>query len=101
MSATAAWRRLDHLQRLLIGMLAALGLMTVYSAQADWGKQLLWLLLGACAYIAASAFDYRRLRAIAPSLYAGMILILLAGQLAGHWSLWARRWFPLSGFPRQ
>src|SRR5260370_4923038 len=80
-------------------MLALLGLMTVYSAQADWGRQLLWLLLGACAYAAASSFDYRSLRAVAPGLYAGMILILLAVHLAGHTALGARRWLSGAGFP--
>src|SRR5258708_6965213 len=80
-------------------MLALLGLMTVYSAQADWGRQLLWLLLGACAYAAASSFDYRSLRAVAPGLYAGMILILLAVHLAGHTALGARRWLSVAGFP--
>src|SRR5260370_6810356 len=80
-------------------MLALLGLMTIYSAQADWGRQLLWLLLGACAYAAASSFDYRRLRAVAPGLYAGMILILLAVHLVGHSALGARRWLSIAGFP--
>jgi len=60
------WRRLDHLQPLLIGMLAALGLMTVFSADADWGRQVVWVVLGAGAYVAATVFDYRRLRPLAP-----------------------------------
>src|SRR5258708_1776754 len=80
-------------------MLALLGLMTVYSAQADWGRQLLWLLLGACAYAAASSVDYRILRAAAPGLYAGMLLILLAVHLVGHPALGARRWLSVAGFP--
>src|ERR1700693_1169906 len=83
---------------LLIGMLAALGLMTVYSAQADWARQLLWVLLGAGAYAAASAFDYRRLRPVALGLYAGMILLLLAVHLVGHTALGARRWLSIAGF---
>src|SRR5258708_7917247 len=80
-------------------MLALLGLMTVYSAQADWGRQLLWLLLGACAYAAASSFDYRSLRAVAPGLYAGMTLSLLGVPLGGTRARGARRWLSVAGFP--
>ena len=99
MSTTALWRRLDHLQPLLVSMLAVLGLMTVYSAHADWGRQVLWLILGLGAYAAASAFDYRRLQPVALALYAGMILLLLAVHLVGHSALGARRWLSVAGFP--
>ena len=99
MTTTAVWRRLDHLQPLLIGMLAALGVMTVYSAEADWGRQVVWVILGACAYAAATAFDYRRLRPIALGLYAGMLLLLLAVHLVGHSAMGARRWLSVAGFP--
>ena len=95
----ALWRRLDHLQPALVGMLAALGLMTVYSAHADWRRQMLWLILGAGAYAAAASFDYRRLKPIALGLYAGMILLLLAVHFAGHTALGARRWLSVAGFP--
>jgi len=93
------WRRLDHVQPLLAGMLAVLGLMTVFSAHADWGRQVLWVILGAAAYVAAASFDYRRLRSLAPGLYAGMILILVAVHLVGHTALGARRWLSVAGFP--
>jgi len=96
---SAIWRRIDALQPLLVGMLGALGLMTVYSAHADWGRQVVWIVLGGCAYAAASAFDYRRLRQLALGLYAGTILMLLAVHLVGHSALGARRWLPLAGFP--
>ena len=95
----STWNRLDHLQPLLAGMLAALGLMTIYSAHADWARQLVWVGLGAAAYCAASAFDYRRLRALAPSLYACMLLLLLAVHLVGRSALGARRWLSIGGFP--
>ncbi len=98
-TATSWWRRLDPFQPLLAAMLVALGLMTVYSAHADWGRQIVWLVLGAGAYVAASAFDYRRLRPVALGLYAGMILMLLAVHLVGHTALGARRWLSVAGFP--
>ena len=99
MTTAAVWRRLDHLQPLLIGMLAALGLMTVYSADADWGRQIIWVVLGACAYAAATSLDYRRLQPLALGLYAGMLLLLLTVHLVGHTALGARRWLSVAGFP--
>ena len=97
----AVWNRLDHLQPLLAGMLAALGLMTVYSARADWVRQLVWLVLGAVVYVAATAFDYRRLRALAPWLYLAMLAMLLSVRLLGHSTLGAQRWLSIGGFPLQ
>ncbi|HEY8863437.1 MAG TPA: rod shape-determining protein RodA [Candidatus Dormibacteraeota bacterium] len=99
MTSTTWWRKLDHLQPLLAGMLAALGLMTVFSARADWGRQVLWVILGVGAYAAVSSFDYRRWRSLAVGLYAGMILTLLAVHLVGHSALGARRWLSVAGFP--
>jgi rod shape determining protein RodA len=97
----AVWGRLDHLQPLLAGMLVALGLMTVYSARADWVRQLVWVVLGAAAYAAATAFDYRRLRPLAPWLYLGMLAMLLAVRLLGRTTLGAQRWLSVAGFPLQ
>ena len=95
----SVWSRLDHLQPLLVGMLAALGLMTIYSARADWARQILWVALGIAAYCAATAFDYRRLRRWAPVLYAGMLVLLVAVHLFGRTALGARRWLSVGGFP--
>ncbi|HYL09006.1 MAG TPA: FtsW/RodA/SpoVE family cell cycle protein, partial [Candidatus Udaeobacter sp.] len=91
--------RIDRLQPLLAGMLCLLGVMTIYSARAGWERQLLWVGLGAAAYFAAAAFDYRRLRALAPALYGAMLVMLLAVHVAGHSALGARRWLALGGFP--
>ena len=95
------WPRLDHLQPLLVGMLLVLGVMTVYSAHADWVRQLAWIVLGGGAYAAATAFDYRRLRALAPWLYVGMLGMLLAVRLIGRSALGAQRWLSVGGFPLQ
>ncbi len=99
MRGGSARRRLDHAQPLLAGILCALGVMTVFSANADWVRQLLWIVLGAAAYAAASALDYRRLRAIAPGLYVAMLLMLVAVRLVGRSALGARRWLSVAGFP--
>ncbi len=95
------WQRLDHLQPLLAGMLVVLGLMTVFSAHADWVRQLVWVVLGATAYVAAAAFDYRRLSRLAPWLYVAMLGLLLAVRLIGHTALGAQRWLSIGGFPLQ
>jgi rod shape determining protein RodA len=98
-TTTSPWRRLDVVQPVLVGLLAVLGLMTIFSAHADWKRQVVWVVLGTAAYAAASLFDYRRLRPLAPVFYAGMILLLLAVHVVGHSALGARRWLSLAGFP--
>jgi len=80
-------------------MLAVLGVMTIYSAGADWGRQLVWVGLGAIAYVAASWFDYRRLLPLAPGIYAAIVLLLIAVHLVGRSALGARRWLSVGGFP--
>jgi len=99
MTGISAWRRLDRAQPLIAGVLALVGLMTIYSAGADWGRQLAWVGLGAITYAAAAWFDYRRLLALAPGIYAGMLLALVAVHLVGHSALGARRWLSIAGFP--
>ena len=99
MTAVSAWRRLDRVQPLLAGALALLGVMTIYSAGADWGRQLVWIGLGVVAYVAASWFDYRRLQTLAPGIYAAMVLLLIAVHLVGRSALGARRWLSVAGFP--
>ncbi len=93
------WRRMDLAQPVAALVLAVFGVMTIYSAGADWRRQLLWLALGAVAFGAAAWFDYRRLARLAPALYAAMILLLLAVHLVGRSSLGARRWLEVAGFP--
>ena len=99
MTSQSAWHRLDRAQLLLVGALAMLGLMTVYSAGADWKRQLVWMALGAIAYAAATWFDYRRLLPLAPGIYVAMLLMLLAVHLVGRSALGARRWLSIAGFP--
>jgi len=92
-------RRLDRLQVVLAAMLASLGVMTVFSARADWQRQVVWVIAGAAIYVAATTFDYRRLRTVAPALYGGMMLMLVGVHLVGHTALGARRWLAVAGFP--
>lgn len=98
-AARSFWRRVDLAIPTTAGVLAVLGVMTIFSAGADWGRQLLWIALGAAAYATATAFDYRRLLAPAPVLYAAMVLLLVAVHLVGRSALGARRWLSVAGFP--
>jgi rod shape determining protein RodA len=97
--ARSVWRRVERSQPVLAAALAVLGVMSIFSANADWGRQLLWIALGIAAYVAAAAFDYRRLLPLAPGIYAGMLLLLVAVHLVGHSALGARRWLSVAGFP--
>ncbi len=98
-STRSAWRRAERFQPAVALILAVLGSMTIYSANADWSRQLLWVTLGIAVYVAAATFDYRRLQPIAPGIYAGMLLLLVAVHLVGHSALGARRWLSVAGFP--
>ncbi|HET9782802.1 MAG TPA: rod shape-determining protein RodA [Candidatus Dormibacteraeota bacterium] len=91
--------RMDRLQPMLAAMLAAVGVMTVLSTGADWMRQIVWIVLGLGAYVAATMYDYRRLRPLAPALYVVMLVLLLAVHLIGHSALGARRWLSVAGFP--
>ena len=91
--------RLDRVQPAVAALLCVLGVMTVFSAGADWARQVIWVAAGAAAYVAATIYDYRRLRGLAPSLYAVMLVALLAVHLVGHSALGARRWLSVAGFP--
>jgi rod shape determining protein RodA len=93
------WRRVDLAQPALAAILAGIGVMTVFSAQADWLRQLLWVAIGIAAYAAAAALDYRHLRSLAIVLYVWMILLLLAVHVAGQAALGAQRWLSVGGFP--
>ena len=94
----AAWRRLDHLQVLLVGALLVLGLMTLYSAsRSEFTSQLAGLVLGGVAYAACTLADYRRLRSAAPWLYGAALLLLLAVGVLGRASFGAQRWIRVGG----
>ena len=99
MTARSLWHRVERIQPMLAGVLALLGVMTIYSAGADWSRQIVWIGIGVAAYMAAAMFDYRRLLPLAAGIYAAMLLMLVAVHLVGHSALGARRWLSLMGFP--
>ena len=99
MTAGSWWRRLDRVQPIAALALAVLGVMTIFSANADWRRQVVWIALGIAAYAVAASFDYRRLVGLAPALYIVMLLLLIAVHVVGRSALGARRWLSLGGFP--
>ncbi len=99
MTAGSWWRRLDRVQPIAALALAVLGVMTIFSADADWRRQAVWMALGIAAYAVAASFDYRRLVGLAPALYIVMLLLLVAVHVVGRSALGARRWLSLGGFP--
>jgi rod shape determining protein RodA len=94
-----SWRRLDVAQPAAALLLATAGVMTIYSAGADWKRQLVWIALGALAFAASAWFDYRRIAPFALAIYAAMILLLVAVHLVGRTALGAQRWLSVGGFP--
>ncbi len=86
--------------------LTAFGLLTVRSAAAELGsdyltRQLVWVAAGFVAMLVAFGFNYHRLLAFSPALYAvglvGLVLVLLFGHRAGG----AAGWFRLGGIGLQ
>ena len=87
-----------------------LGVLSIYNVTRDleaaghvpfYAKQVVWILVGVVAFLAAVAFDYHTLARHAYLLY-GITLILLALVLiAGRSSRGAQRWFALGPFAFQ
>lgn len=104
-------RGFDNFDWRFIGLIVAilfLGVLSVFSVtQGQQGglpfyvKQLLWIALGALAFLAMLLFDYHKIARLAYPLY-GIILILLAIVLVmGKSSRGAQRWIPMGPFAFQ
>src|SRR5205807_10449046 len=81
---SSPWR---HLDLLLLGAtvaVAALGVLMVYSATKNTsgssylGRQGVFVLIGACVLGVVTFIDYRHYRDLAPVLFGGGLLLLLA-----------------------
>lgn len=80
--------------------LSLIGLLTINSASAELSaeylpRQALWVVVGTVALVAVAIFDYHKIVALAPALYATgiafLILVLVVGRYAGG----ARRWLSI------
>lgn len=105
----------DLLTPLAILCLAGFGIAFIYSAQfsvhhassgllrQEWFKQIIYLGMGGCVYLAVSLIDYRFWLSVAHWFYAAcmipLVIVLLpgvGGSAAEKWG--ASRWIPLGPF---
>jgi len=93
----------------LIFAILSIGVLSIYSVTHDqsgpgvpfYAKQLVWILVGAAAFLIMMVWDYHRLARLAYPAYA-IILILLAFVLfEGKTSRGAQRWIPIGPFAFQ
>jgi len=84
--------------------LLAIGVLSIYSIAPGptpegrtplYAKQLLWILIGTVAFLAALAVDYHTLARHAYVLYAVTLLVLALVLIMGKSSRGAQRWFSL------
>ncbi|MFM1748024.1 MAG: hypothetical protein RLZZ188_1690 [Verrucomicrobiota bacterium] len=112
----SSWDLLTPLALLVLG---AIGVAFIYSAQLsvsqgragawlrqEWFKQILFLGVGGCVYVAVSLIDYRFWLKVAHWFYALCLVPLLivlipgiSGEAAARWG--AQRWIPLGPFSFQ
>ncbi|MBC2736305.1 MAG: rod shape-determining protein RodA [Desulfobacteraceae bacterium] len=88
----------------LTGMLAAIGLMTLYSAvmagvptpqEALFTKQLVWYGIGLVAMLVCLLFSYKLMERYAWLIYSGSIVLLLWVMFFGKYIGGSRRWIVL------
>jgi rod shape determining protein RodA len=102
------WRHLDLLLLGATGAVAALGVVMVYSATKSTegtgylARQGVFVLIGVAVLGVVTLVDYRRIRDLAPLLYGGGMLLLLAVlSPAGTTVNGAKSWFALGSFQLQ
>ncbi|OGW37490.1 MAG: rod shape-determining protein RodA [Nitrospirae bacterium GWD2_57_9] len=92
----------------LILAIAAIGLVTVYSAtftakgpSSLFYKQLMWMAIGLVVMICAMIPDYHTVGRYAYVLYAASIVFLILVMFVGRTGMGAQRWLPLGPFAFQ
>jgi rod shape determining protein RodA len=99
-------RRIDWIMVMSITVLLTASCLFVYSAgyrsadQSSSGlmiRQALWALIGFGCYIAAAAFDYRRLSSLHWWIYGGAVAALVLVLFVGTSVYGANRWFSVGG----
>ncbi|HEY2429320.1 MAG TPA: FtsW/RodA/SpoVE family cell cycle protein, partial [Acidimicrobiales bacterium] len=114
LAGSLPWRHLDLSLVVALGSICGIGVLMVYSstrqALASSGsdphyylkRQVLDLAIGGAVLVVTLAVDYRRWRDLAPLVYAGMCLALVAVvSPAGAKSKGHQAWFPLGSFQLQ
>lgn len=94
----------DWLFVIAVALLTLLGLVMIYSTTFFWsavdndgdplaifGRQVIWALLGALAFVVVSRFDYGRLQPYVPLMMLGCLVMLVVVRLMGDTVFGARR----------
>jgi len=85
-------------------LLAAVGVLQIYSATHDtrwqdaWWKQLIWIIVALGLMWIVMAVDYHMLLGQIPLLYAGSIVALIGVLAVGRLVFGSRRWIRVFGF---
>lgn len=94
-SLLTAWRHADHMLIVASVAVSSIGLLAVFSATrhvlsskglaetATVNKQVAFVLVGVVVMVLATFVDYRNLRQLAPYLFAGTVLLLIAVRPLG------------------
>lgn len=93
----------------LILLLAAMGVMNIYSASASYKvvgtpyavKQIYWIAAGMMLAILSCSIDYHLLEDLAYWLYGGLLVLLVLVLVVGKTSMGATRWLNLGLFTIQ
>ncbi len=99
----------DWVLLLVVGMVAGIGILNLYSATSSWTtsgtpiyiKQIYWLCMGLTIALAVSVVDYRHLEYFAFFFYVGSVFLLVVVLLFGKTSMGATRWLNLGLFNLQ
>jgi rod shape determining protein RodA len=108
MASYRSWRNLDWVLVLVSVMIAALGILQIYSATIDtawrsaWWKQAVFLVAGLLLMWIMTRIDYHTLLGQAPVLYALSLALLVLTPLVGSLVWGSKRWIPVGfGFKFQ
>ncbi len=103
MRKNLSFRDLDWMLLLVALLIAAVGVMEIYSTTAhsalasQYKKQIYWVVVGCLLAILVSRMDYHRLLEQVAALYGLGILGLLAVLVAGHRVAKTHRWLSVGG----
>ena len=93
----------------LIGIILGIGVLSIYSVTHDqagpglpfYAKQVVWILLGAVAFLIMLVWDYHRIARLAYPAYAIILILLAVVLFEGKTSRGAQRWIPIGPFAFQ
>ncbi len=104
------WHNFRHVDWILVALvltLSVVGLRVLYHASPDsafpalYQKQAIWLALGVAITFILVCMDYRYLVSLAPIMYAGALLLLVAVLVIGHVAGGGQHWLALGPFRLQ